>query len=96
MASGFDVPEFNYNHFTVANSGITVLKSAYGILHTICVNNTGGGSITAYDNTTNGTNTVCTIVPVTGSSLYMYDLHFNTGLTVTNSLAAGSVTLTWV
>lgn len=93
---------WDYSHITLAAPTTTSVKSSPGFLHSIVINEpTAGGVITVYDNTS-ATGDVIAIItmPATllsdGPHFVLYDLQFNTGLTVVTSGAAQDVTVTYV
>lgn len=93
---------WNYNHITAAAPTNTVVKSSPGFLHSIVINKPlASGVITVYDNTSAAGNTIAIITqPVTllsdGPHTALYDVSFETGLTITTSGAAQDITVTYV
>ncbi len=88
------------SYITLAAPTNTVVKAAAGFLHTITFNNPGASAvITVYDNTAaSGTALIGTItmpaspVPTT----LIYDVVFNTGLTIHTATAASDISVAYV
>jgi hypothetical protein len=62
----------------------TTLKSAAGLLHSICINTKGvtGNIATVYDNTA-GSGTVLAVIDTTAQvQTLLYDIQFSIGLTI--------------
>lgn len=86
---------FSYTNITTAVT--TTIKSGAGMLHTITINTTANGTLTVYDNTAGSGTIIALVSPVNGMapSCLIYDLQFNTGLTVVSSSANPDFTVTW-
>lgn len=95
------IPGYNYSNITAAAPTTTVVKSGQGILHSITVNTAADtGVITVYDNTSGtGTKiaTITTTIAASGSPTpLIYDVTFNTGLTIVTSTAAQDITVSFI
>lgn len=86
---------FSYTNITTAVT--TTIKSGSGMLHTITINTTANGTLTVYDNTAGSGTIIALIGAVNGMapSCLIYDIQFNTGLTVVSSSANPDFTVTW-
>lgn len=86
---------FSYTNITTAAT--TTIKSGAGMLHTITVNTTANGSLIVYDNTAGSGTIIATVTSInnTACSTLIYDIQFNTGLTVVSSSANPDFTVTW-
>jgi hypothetical protein len=75
----------------------TALKSARGVLHTVCVNTpAAGGTITIYDNTAGSGTKIGTITSFASvSGCFVYDVAFWTGLTIVTATATPDITVSW-
>jgi hypothetical protein len=93
---------WGYENIVLAAPTTTVVKASAGILHSIVINKpTASGVITIYDNTAaSGTKIATITMPATllsdGPHLTLYDLSFDTGLTVVTSGAAQDITVTYI
>lgn len=92
---------WNYVNITAAAPTTTVVKSGAGVLHIVNVNTAADtGVITLYDNTSaTGTKigTITTTIEASGSPKPMvYDVAFNTGLTIVTSTAAQDITVSYI
>lgn len=86
--SSVATPTGAYSYSRISTNATTVVKSGYGTLHSITVNSVGGSpsTITVYDNTAASGTIIAVIDGDIGVNSYIYDIAFNTGLTVvTNS-----------
>jgi hypothetical protein len=85
---------YSYSH--IASNGTVTLKSGAGHLHTLVVNAAGSSeTITIYDNTS-ASGTIIAIMTPPAAGTYMFDVAFNTGLTiVTSGTTAGDYTVSW-
>lgn len=98
VAVNFFYTEIN-QYQNITGNGTTYIKSGPGLLRAICINNnTTGGTVTVYDNTTNSGTRIMTVQLGTPSggllstsglpspvNLTSLDVRFNTGLTVVTS-----------
>lgn len=86
---------FSYTNIT--NAATTTIKSGSGMLHTITLNTTANGTLIVYDNTAGSGTIIATITSANNTPLstLIYDIQFNTGLTVVSSSAAPDFTVTW-
>jgi hypothetical protein len=66
----------------LSSAGTFVLKTGSGFLHTITVNTTAAGAITVYNNTEASGKKIATIKASAAEQTFVYDINFNTGLTV--------------
>ena len=90
---------WKYQNITLAAPTTTAIKSGAGVLHSITFNKpVATGTVTLYDNTA-GSGTVIGTITVPASPLPMtlvYDVVFNTGLTVVTATAASDITISYV
>lgn len=72
------------NGQNLSANGTTTLKSAAGWLHSIAINTKGatGNTLTVYDNTAASGTKLATIDTTSQIQSLLFDLTFNTGLTV--------------
>lgn len=86
---------FNYTHITSATT--TVIRTGKGRLHSIVINTSTAGTITVGDNTTTGGTIIAVITAIAsvGPAVCLYDVDFNTGLTIVTS-ATVDITVCWV
>jgi hypothetical protein len=84
---------FTYGHITTDTT--TTLKSAAGVLHSICVNTVGAASTITVDDATSATTP--TIAVLSGATLgcYTYDVAFTVGLTIVTATAAPDLTVSY-
>ena len=82
MVDGTLIPTMKYAHLT---TGATTLRTTGGVLHSITVNTPAAGSITVADAVSGTTPAIAIITPTStlGTGTYLFDVGFNTGLTVT-------------
>lgn len=88
----------SYSYAHISTSTTTVVKSGAGVLHTLSVNNLGtvASTTTIYDNTSAAAPVVAVINTLAGQTSYLYDVAFNTGLTiVTTGTVAPDVTVAY-
>lgn len=87
------MPPFLHKNITTATT--TVVKSGTGVLHSITVNTTTAFAITVYDNTAASGTKIATIAasPAIGST-FLYDVSFNTGLTIVTA-GASDITVSY-
>jgi hypothetical protein len=93
------IPGYNYANITLAAPTTTVVKPGQGILHSIVFNKpVATGVVTVYDNTAGSGTVIATITEPTGVLPYvlLYELTFNTGLTIVTSVAAQDITVVYV
>lgn len=78
-------------HNNISTNATTVVKSGAGVLHCITVNTTGTTTTaTVYDNTSAAGTKIATINSSASHITQIYDVSFNTGLTVVTAGAAAS------
>lgn len=90
---------WQYANITLAAPTDTVVKSNPGVLHAITFNNPVATSVvTLYDNTSATGTVIATItVPAdTEPKTLVYDVAFNTGLTITTATAASNITVSFI
>ena len=91
-----DSVAWSYNHITTIST--TLVKTGAGFLHTLTIN--GGwapGVIELDDALTNTTPQIALITSSASAALCLiYDLAFSTGLSVTTSVAAQDITITYI
>lgn len=90
---------YNYSNITAAAPTTTVVKSEQGILHSITFNTAvATGVFTVYDNTAaSGTKIATITVPASPQPVtLLYDVTFNTGLTIVSATAANDVTVSFI
>ncbi len=90
--------QFSYTNITLAAPTTTVVKSGAGLLHCIQINKAvATGVITVYDNTAASGTVIATITQpaavLATTQNCLYDVKFNTGLTVVTSTAAQDITV---
>lgn len=87
-------------YITLAAPTDTVVKSGAGMLHTITFNSPVATCVAIlYDNTAaSGTAIIGTItIPASPKAFTLvYDVVFNTGLTIDTATAASDITVTWI
>lgn len=89
------------NGFTFTNlaaNATTVIRTGPGILHAITINDQGASAniCTAYDALT-ATNPIAAIDTVTAVGTLLYDVQFNTGLTIViGTGTAANITVSWL
>lgn len=86
----------SYAHISTAAT--TVVKSGTGSLHSITVNGLGtvASVTTVYDNTAGSGTIIAVINTLAGQESYIYDVTFNTGLTlVTTGTVAPDITVSY-
>lgn len=72
-----------YKH--ISTNATTSVKSGAGILHSITINTVGAtDTVTIYDNTA-GSGTVIAVLSSLTSTTLVFDVAFNTGLTIVSS-----------
>lgn len=87
---------FTFNHISTATT--TTVKGSAGVLHTLTVNNLGtvASTTTVYDNTAGSGTVIAVINTLAGQISYIYDIAFNTGLTiVTTGTVAPDITVSY-
>lgn len=87
---------FTYTHISTATT--TTVKTGAGVVHTITVNNLGtvASTTTVYDNTAGSGTVIAIINTLAGQISYIYDVAFNTGLTlVTTGTVAPDITVSY-
>lgn len=85
-----------YTYGNIVASGSTTLKSSAGLLHSICVNAAGSGTqiFQIFDAIGPSGTKIGTILGTTQGAFYLYDVTFNTGLTIVALNAAAIFDLT--
>lgn len=90
---------YSSSNITAAAPTTTVVRTGSGILHSITLNKPAAtGVITVYDNTAASGTVLATITtpanpqPVT----LIYDLYFQTGLTIVTATAAQDITISFI
>lgn len=83
-----------YNYTNVATNTTTTCKTGRGALHSIVVNTAAAGAITVYDNSAGSGTVIATLKSSVAEGTYLYDVQFDTGLTVVTA-AATDITITW-
>jgi hypothetical protein len=91
----FVITGYAYAH--ISTDATTVVKSAPGLLHTICVNTpVATETITIYDNTAaSGTKIGVATLYASTNPCFLYDVYFTTGLTIVTATAAGDITVSY-
>lgn len=85
MSQGYSLG-YSYSYLNMASAATTTVKTGPGILHAIVVNNVGAtASVTIWDNTAASGTLIATISPGISGLTTVYDVSFNTGLTVTTA-----------
>ena len=93
------IPGYNYSNITAAAPTTTLVKSGQGILHSITFNKPAATAVvTIYDNTSAAGTIIGTItVPANPQPVTLvYDITFNTGLTITTATAAQDLTVAFI
>lgn len=90
---------YNSSHITAAAPTTTVVKTGQGVLHSITLNKpTATAVITVYDNTA-ASGTVIGIITIPANpqpATLVYDVTFNTGLTIKTETAASDITVSYI
>lgn len=90
------------NGFTYTNlaaNATTAIRTGPGILHSITVNKAGASSnvCTVYDNSAASGTKIATIDTVNATPNLLYDVQFNTGLTIViGTGTAADITVSWM
>jgi hypothetical protein len=89
-------PQF-FEYQNITSQTTTVIKSAPGVLHTVCVNTpANGGTITIYDNTAGSGTKIGTVTSETAVvGCVTYDVAFWTGLTIVTATASPDITVSF-
>ncbi len=93
---------WGYLNIVLAAPTTTVVKATPGVLHSIVINKPlAAGVITIYDNTSAAGTKIGTItLPATlladGPKVALYDVAFNTGLTIVTEGAAQDITVSYI
>lgn len=90
--------EQGYTYKNLAANATTVIRTGKGVLHSITINKKGGSAnvCTVYDALT-ATNPIATIDTTVDYGTLLYDVQFNTGLTVVMGTGtAADITVSWV
>lgn len=80
---------------TVAAAATTLIKSGYGILHTIVVTGGVAGTIIVYDSTTGAGTQIANYSSTNAAQTYLFDSQFTSGCTVVTG-AATNLTVTYL
>jgi hypothetical protein len=84
--------KFDYTNIVIATT--TLLKTGSGVLHSIIVNQKwAGGTAVIYDNTEASGTKIGTVDVSTVGTRLMYDVEFNTGLTI-QAIGLGTPSIT--
>lgn len=86
------VPSFDYRNINTATT--TNVKSGSGHLHAVTINTTAAGTISLFDSLVGSGTAIAVIAASVTEPVYLYDLQFNTGLTVVTA-AASDVTVSF-
>jgi len=90
--------EQGYTFKNLAANATTVIRTGKGVLHAITINKKGASAnvCTVYDALT-ATNPIATIDTTVDYGTLLYDVQFNTGLTVVMGTGtAADITVSWV
>ena len=90
--------EQGYTYTNLAANATTVIRTGKGKLHSITINTAGASAnvCTVYDNTAASGSKIATINTVAAAPNLLYDVQFNTGLTVViGTGTAADVTVSW-
>jgi hypothetical protein len=88
-----------FSYRNLAANATTVIRTGPGILHSITINDQGASSNTCavYDNTAGTGTLIATIDTVTATGNLLYDVQFNTGLTIVIATGtAANITVSWM
>lgn len=90
-----------YLNITLAAPTTTLVKSGQGYLHAIIINSGAAtGVITIYDGLTAGGIVIATITQpatlLTNNATILYDVTFQTGLTIVTATAAQNITVSYL
>lgn len=93
MANYAVTPTYNYTNINTDTT--TTIKSSSGNLHSIVVNTVAAtGTIQIYDNTA-ASGTKIGLITAASAGTYLYNVDFNTGLTIVTATAAPDITVCW-
>lgn len=83
-----------YSH--IAGATTVTVKSGAGFLHSICQNTTGNAeTISIFDNTAGSGTTIGIMTPSQAGRCEIFDVEFNTGLTIVQTAAASDTTVSY-
>lgn len=91
-----------WSRVNITSTTTTVVKSGAGVLHSLVINTPVANSvITIYDNTDGSGTAIATItLPATllsdGPKVALYDVVFNTGLTIVTATGASNITVSYI
>lgn len=92
---GSDRVTSEYIYSNITTDTTTTIKSGPGILHSIVINTAAStGTATVYDNTAGSGTKIATLGTGTAGT-FVYDICFNTGLTIVTATAAADITVTY-
>jgi len=85
-----------FEYLNITTSTTTAVKSGSGVLHSISINTLGSVAslVTVYDNTSGSGTKIATINSLTLSGSFIYDITFNTGLTIVTT-GAPNITVSY-
>lgn len=92
------VTQLKYSYSNITTKTDTVVKTGAGVLHSIIINKPGSSdTLTVYDNTAaSGTKIASITVTASVNFVFLYDVAFTTGLTITSGgTTAGDYTATY-
>ena len=86
-----------YKYLNITTDTTTTVKSAAGILHTICINTPAATeTLTVYDNTSASGTKIGTLTEFASvPGCFIYDTYFANGLTIVSATAAGDITIAY-
>ena len=90
-----------YNYTNITTLATTQVKNKAGVLHLVQVNapNAAAGTITVWDSlTASGTKIATIITPASATAFpvpMVFDVVFNTGLTIQTTVQALDITIAW-
>jgi hypothetical protein len=92
----FVLEAFSYKHITTLAT--TVVKSAPGVLHTVCISTPAATeTVTLYDNTTASGTVIAVITSYAAfPTCLTFDVVFTTGLIAVSATAAGDITISFL
>lgn len=86
--AGYNEPPYKYNH--ISTNTTTLVKTGPGILHTLTVNivGTAPATVVIWDNTAASGTQIANMVINTNDTFFLFDVGFNTGLTIVTTSGA--------
>lgn len=95
--NGYLIPIYNYNSITT--KATTVVKTGGGFLHSITINTpVATGTIKVVDGVSDTTPVIATITTPASPQLttLVFDVEFNTGLTIVTGVEAQDITVSYI